>query len=223
MKIIYIDLDGTILDVSERVYRVYCDILKKHKKRILRKSRYLRLKKEKTPIETILRETMAEDILSEYKREWAKLIESPYYLEMDRLTQRKKLILLSLKNNYNLVLITLRNNRRGLYRQLEKEKIDKIFNDVLVPKRKDLLCPKWEIKAKTLEKYKRIKKDSIIVGDSEIDILAGKYLGIKTVAVIDGMRNKEFLKKYKPDFLISDFSKIKKVVNYEVKKNTRKK
>jgi len=41
----------------------------------------------------------------------------------------------------------------------------------------------------------------------------GKHLVIKTIAVSSGMRNRKFLKKYKPDILIKDFSEIKNIIN----------
>jgi len=64
-----------------------------------------------------------------------------------------------------------------------------------------------------LKKYGKFSKNSIIVGDTETDILMGKHLVIKTIAVSSGMRNRKFLKKYKPDILIKDFSEIKNIIN----------
>jgi len=205
---IFFDLDGTILDVSERIFKVYKDILKNKNKNHLSFKRYLMLKKNKVPLLEILKATRAEDILPYYKKEWDKLIEKPSYLELDQVSNQRKQALLSLKKDYQLILITLRNNSKELYSQLRKEEIDKIFDKILVSSRKSL-DSEWRIKAEILRRYKKIDKDSIIIGDTEIEILTGKHLGIKTVAVVNKMRTKKILKELKPDILIKDISELK--------------
>ena len=81
----------------------------------------------------------------------------------------------------------------------KKKGIDKIFEKILIGKSK----------YKIIGGYDSYNKRSVIVGDTETDILAGKRFGLKTVAVTNGMRNRNFLKKYKPDVLIDDFLKLK--------------
>lgn len=212
-KVIFIDLDGTILDVSKRIYKVYKDILKKYNKKILPKNKYLKLKRKKVPIETILKKTKAEDITIKFKEEWGKEIEKPNYLKLDRMSSSRKKILFNLKNNWKLVLVTLREHPKELFNQLSDKKIDKVFNEVLVSLEKDQKS-KWKIKYELIKKYNKFDEaSSIIIGDTETDILTGKNLGIKTIAVFGegGMRNKLFLKKYEPDILIKDISYIKKI------------
>ncbi len=210
-SIIFLDLDGTILDVSERIYQIYCYILKKHNKKFLERKKYLNLKREKVLIKKILKETNSEDILSDYKKKWNELIEKPYYLKLDKITLSERWALISLKKDYKLVLVTLRNNQKEFFNQLEREKIDKIFDNILISPG-NLQHFKWRIKLNLLKK-EQFNKNSVIVGDTETDILAGKHLGIKTVAVVDGMRSKKFLEKYHPDVLIKDLSKIKNILN----------
>ena len=55
-----------------------------------------------------------------------------------------------------------------------------------------------------------IAKDEIalIVGDTEADIITGKKLGFKTVAVLSGIRNREILALLNPDFIIRDIGKL---------------
>lgn len=49
---------------------------------------------------------------------------------------------------------------------------------------------------------------TLMVGDSELDILCGKSAGTKTCAVTFGYRSKEDLANLNPDFMISDFSEL---------------
>lgn len=208
---IFIDLDGTILDVSERIYRVYRDILKKKNKKYISKKDYLRMKREKAPIEKILKKTSTEDISSQFKKEWKKEIEKPYYLSLDRLSLRTKKVLYWLKKYHKLVLITFRCHPRRLFDQLKERKIWDFFDKILIIPAGSYHS-KWKLKYKFIKKYGNYDKKSIIIGDTETDIFAGKKLGIKTVAVINGMRSKKFLQKYKPDILIENFSKFKNAI-----------
>ena len=115
------------------------------------------------------------------------------------------------KNHYNLVLITLRNHPRKLFYQLEKKGIRRIFDKILVVS--GMSCDvKWKLKYNLIKKY-GYDKNSVIIGDTETDILAGKKLKIKTIAVLSGMRNEKLLKKTKPDLIVKDITKIKKLLN----------
>jgi len=203
---IFFDLDGTILNVSERIYRVYFDILKKHKKKVLVKEKYLKLKREKKSIEEILRKTEAEDISQIYKKEWLKNIEKEEYLNLDRIPVFKKKILVDLKKRNNLILVTSRKKKKLLYKQIKEKEISKIFQSVIiVPER-------WKDKAELLEKEIK-NKNYILISDTESYILAGRKLKIKTVAVCDGVRSKKFLKKFSPKFLIKDIKDLPKIIN----------
>jgi phosphoglycolate phosphatase len=47
-----------------------------------------------------------------------------------------------------------------------------------------------------------------IVGDSIVDIQAGKSAGAKTIAVLSGLFNREELKKQKPNLIIKDINSL---------------
>lgn len=207
--VIFIDLDGTILDVSERIYQVYKDILRKKERKYLSKDIYLKLKKDNLPIKGILERTKAEDIFSYFRKEWKKEIEKTCYLSLDKLSETEKKILLQLKKEHRLVLVTLRNYPKRLIKQLKEKKINNLF-DIILTKPSENSGSRRKFKYDLIKKYGVYDKNSIIIGDTETDILTGKKLGIKTVAITKGMRNRNFLKKYKPDFLIKKLSEIKK-------------
>lgn len=54
---------------------------------------------------------------------------------------------------------------------------------------------------------------TLMVGDSELDILCGRNAGTKTCAVTFGYRTKEDLEKLNPDFMISDYRELLKYFN----------
>jgi len=51
-------------------------------------------------------------------------------------------------------------------------------------------------------------KNSLMVGDTELDILCGKNAGAKTCAVSYGYRDFEELKTYNPDYYIHDLKEV---------------
>ncbi len=55
-------------------------------------------------------------------------------------------------------------------------------------------------------------EETLIVGDTELDIMCGKSANTATCAVTYGYRVKEILEQQKPDYIISDLSELKKIV-----------
>jgi phosphoglycolate phosphatase/pyrophosphatase PpaX len=55
--------------------------------------------------------------------------------------------------------------------------------------------------------------ETLMVGDTELDINCGKNAGALSCGVTYGYRTEENLKEYKPDFLINDISKLKNLLN----------
>lgn len=53
---------------------------------------------------------------------------------------------------------------------------------------------------------------SLIVGDMDVDILAGKKSGVKTFAVTCGFSSKKILMRHQPDFIGNDVEDILKLV-----------
>lgn len=51
-------------------------------------------------------------------------------------------------------------------------------------------------------------KNTLMIGDTELDIMCGKNAGAKTAVVTYGYRKIEELKTYEPDYFIDDLSKI---------------
>ncbi|MBK7981058.1 MAG: HAD family hydrolase [Ignavibacteriae bacterium] len=54
--------------------------------------------------------------------------------------------------------------------------------------------------------------NSLMVGDTELDILCGKSAGAKTAVVAYGYRKLEELKTYDPDYYINDLIEIKEII-----------
>lgn len=53
--------------------------------------------------------------------------------------------------------------------------------------------------------------ESLIVGDTEMDILCGQNANVKTCAITHGYRTGEIIQEYKPDFIVKNLDEIRKL------------
>jgi phosphoglycolate phosphatase-like HAD superfamily hydrolase len=210
MRTLYFDLDGTILDVSQRIYSVYLDVVNVLGGKALAEEVYWEAKREQLPEEVIAKKSNVENV-PKYIRLRQERLESPEYLKYDELIPRAWESLSELKKNNQLVLVTLRKSKENLHQQLRRFKIEPLFDKVLVGGDGE---ERWGFKAEIISSDSHFApQDSIIIGDSEADILAGKKLRITTIAVLSGIRSKKKLLSIKPDYIIEDISQLKNMLD----------
>jgi len=198
---IFFDLDGTLINISEKYYRVYTDILNEAGFSTIGKKEYWDAKRHKVPEDQILAMTNANDFYKEYNQKRLLLIESDYYLSNDSLHEEVIEVLKNLSKKYQLILVTLRKSNSQLEKQLTALKLMGYFTDVL--RSGDNLEPRWMIKYNIIKEYIGNEFDSshILISDTENDIIAGNELGFKTIAVLNGIRTKELLIISNPTFI----------------------
>lgn len=98
-------------------------------------------------------------------------------------------------------------NRESLLISLKDTKIAEFFD--LIVSAEDVQNPKphQEHILVALEHLKVLPGHSYMVGDLEVDILAGKNAGVKTIGVTYGFEGKN-IKSHKPDFVIDDIEQL---------------
>ncbi|MHA2245299.1 MAG: HAD family hydrolase [Candidatus Hodarchaeales archaeon] len=118
-------------------------------------------------------------------------------------------ILEDLSRRFPLALVTLRHLKRSLIEdQLKRLNFNKFFKVIITAL--DVKKPKPEPDS-FLEGAKQLEVeigDCAIVGDSVIDIRAGKAAGAKTIAVLTGLFDENSLKKERPDIILRDLTEI---------------
>ncbi|MCZ6703811.1 MAG: HAD-IA family hydrolase [Ignavibacteria bacterium] len=123
-------------------------------------------------------------------------------------------VLLSLKNDKDIKLSLL--TTKG---QDQAEKIIKHFNlnkhfDLIMGRRDGIAHkPSAEPLLFICNELEVDTKDTMIVGDTELDILCGKNAGAITCGVTYGYRTEGSLKENNPDYLVNDFSEIKSLMS----------
>jgi len=201
--LIFWDLDGPILDVSEKYYYVYRDILTGFNQRTLTKNEFWNYKRSKKSLFDILSKTNSEKLLNKFSELWIKNIETYKYQKLDRLQNGALEILSKISNDNELVMVTLRRNRQRLLEQLDELNLKHYFKSILSSG--EDLKPRWKIKFNLINEYllNSHNHNHMIIGDTETDIVAGNNLGFYTIGLLCGIRNKKLIDS-KPDKLLNE-------------------
>lgn len=198
--IIFIDLDGTIIDASLRLYHLHEDILKLSGFMTpYSREEYLALKRKKTPEREII-SFIPKHYQDFYLQQRGKYMEDWAYLEQDILFSWSKAALEQLRRHNTLILCTRRKKADFLVRQLQHLGLNDLFHDCIIS---------FDQKEEMIKRHPLfLPQKAVIIGDTEADIETGKLLGIKTVAVLSGYRSKEFLENYHPDLIIENIGEL---------------
>jgi phosphoglycolate phosphatase len=203
--VIFFDLDGTLIDVSIRHYQVYSELVEKYAGKTLPKDRYWSEKRLKTKWPALLSQSLiAEDRASQFMQDFIALIEQPDKLRVDPLFPGSLATLKLLSTKYRLYLVSLRRNEQALLDQVADLGLEEFFYKVLTGHSE---TTGEDVKSELIKSLAVPGRD-IIVGDTEADILTGKLLGLKTVALTSGIRDEDFLRVLKPDFLLRHVNEV---------------
>ena len=153
-KFFFWDLDGPILNVKEKYYCVYRNLITDAGYEALDKQEYWDAKRSKVSEIEILSRTGAADFFEIYHKARLSLIENPDYLSLDTLQEGAREVLAYFSTRFQLVLVTLRSSSRHLNKGLKKLGIKKYFVDILTSG--DKYYPRWRIKHQLVKEYLRL-------------------------------------------------------------------
>lgn len=190
---VFLDLDGTLINSFDRHYVLLKEICTQMNIPFnMSKESYFALKREGLNNKKILSTycQFPSEIVNEIQMEWVKHIEDNDYLELDYLYNDAIPFLNYLtKKGYKIYLLTARKNNSGVKHTLKKNEILDYFAKIYVvnPEKAS------ENKANILEKYK--ESDTILIGDTEVEALCAKKLGISAFILNRGFRSANYLKE----------------------------
>ncbi len=215
---IFTDFDGPIMDVSERYYQVYLWCLKQCQQphqatKVLSKSEFWQLKR------AFVRESKIGQISGltpEQGRKFALLrrenIHSLPYLVYDRPIPSAVATLERLQDSddVDLGVITMR-RWRELEIPLEQNRLKRFFrcdrcyclqNDD--PKNTDTE-DKTRLMKRALTELPPVR-ETWMIGDTEADIVAAKTHDVRAIAVLSGIRDRDRLQQFEPDYIVQDLA-----------------
>jgi len=208
---LFFDLDGPILDVSRRYFRVHSRIVQELGGAPGDEIAFWEAKRARRSVRDVLTAEGSTRVdVVRYQKLWLERIESEEYLESDRLQPDALVHLQSLLGEGKLDLVTLRQRPELVRGQLERFGLSHLFEHVLIA---DPVRPAgWQAKSDLMRSAGAIA-GNWIVGDTEVDIRAGKALGMTTVGVLCGIRDRVRLEDDDPDFIIGGIGELKSLVS----------
>lgn len=209
---LFLDLDGTLLDDERRHYAVYTDVLQDPEMRgvPIPIVEYWGLRKEDKPIEEILkRSRLFPTKYTAFKERFEAKLEAPEMLGLDVLKVGVENSLGKLYTKTPIVLVTQRRDGEALESQLASLGIRKYFVTVLAgaPKRERRPNPdaRWKHKVALIRtRYKLPPTQAVYIGDTENDVKTARDFGWEVFLVEGGHRKRELQIKADPDRLVPD-------------------
>jgi len=206
---IFLDFDGVLVDNTLRLYTLYSDLMSEFGRQPLPMESYWILKRERVSEKDILQKSGLEDaaLIELYFKKRFELIESKHYLQLNVVVNGCFEFLEFLRKQGETILITTRHNRENLFWEIGEKKLDPYFSRVLCGF--DTSIPPAEVKIKMVEKegFPNGSK-GMIIGDTEAEILCGQRVGLFTVAIATGIRNRNYLMTMKPDMVFDTVDQI---------------
>lgn len=206
---IFFDLDGTILDSRERLYRLFQHLVPQSKFSF---DEYWELKRNKISHKQILLQefNFAEEKIHLFQENWMNQIEAPQWLSFDKPFLGTIEYLQQLREKHHLFVVTARQFSQVAQNQIEECGLNGIFEQILVTNQKSE-------KSALIEQSKiQLASNDWLIGDTGKDIETGKKLGLQTAAVLSGFLNRQMLEKYNPKLIVNsiidlDFEQLDKV------------
>jgi phosphoglycolate phosphatase len=218
---IFCDLDGPIVDVSDRYYATYQQGLADTQAayeaqginlnlQILSKQQFWEMKQNRVPDTEIakisgLSATETHVFLGCVSR----IVNQPDLLHLDRIQPGVQwAIALLHSRGARLILVTLRPQNQAT-QLLQNYGLARLFTCICGTQIPDAAyhnytALKTELLTEVVEEFDSSLGSAWMIGDTEADILAGQALGIPTIAVTCGIRSHYQLQKYQPNFILSD-------------------
>lgn len=201
MPAAYFDLDGTLIDVRRRHYAAYADTLHDLGLEPLTEPAYWERRRRGASSGGLLNGA-SDTARGRFLDGFIMRVEDSVYLTLDAVIHGAIEALESLRSSHALVLVTLRRERGALHEQLDRLDLSDRFDAVLSPARGD------ESKDELIRDAGALAAGSVVIGDSEADVEAARALGLRSICVTTGVRDRTFLRALAPDLLIDSVAEL---------------
>jgi phosphoglycolate phosphatase-like HAD superfamily hydrolase len=211
------DFDGPIMDVSERYYRVYQYCLAEVKEnnqevQELSKADFWQFKRGRIPEQEI---GILSGLNLSQAQKFAQLrrqnVHTLPYLSYDQIQSDALSVLTRVQNlGIDLVVMTMRRTRE-LCDPFERYELEGFFPEDRRYCLSDDYVKSTDVQDKPLLMERALRElpsveDTWMVGDTEADIIAAKTHNLKVIGVLSGIRDREQLLKYQPDYIVANLT-----------------
>jgi phosphoglycolate phosphatase len=229
---IFCDFDGPIVDVSDRYYSTYhqaltdtaefyrelstqrlTDLAVQTNLTVLTKAQFWQMKQNRVPdLEIAHQSGLGSGEIDFFLQRVVEIVNSSNLLQQDKLQPGVAWALNLLRSQgRKLILVTLRDRDEAID-FLEQHGLRQLFTDIYGTDNSQAAYQNYaQIKTQLLERamhehqVTRMDADcSWMIGDTEADILAGRAMGIPTIALTCGIRSERQLSQLQPTLIKTD-------------------
>lgn len=213
-KLLIFDVDGTIWDSEKDVFLAFNHTLKANAGFEITKEEFQKL--AGLSLGSMFERELPDDkkhLSGEYEKYYKKYyIDEGHYTDATTLFKNVKETMDDFADKGFYMAVASSKPKRILDKMVEHFNLIG-FNYVLGTEESNFKHkPDPEIINYIMEKLDVSKGDTVIIGDSKSDILAGKNAGIDTIAVTYGYDKKENLINLNPTYVIDDFGKLSEII-----------
>jgi len=210
VKALLIDLDGTIVDISEPCIEASEKAASTLGFRNINTQIGLQIAKRlqsNLSINPVLAEfgidrNMGKEFLNAFLNAWYTIVPMKTTALPKVHTTLKKL-----SERFQLALITRRNMpKEPIVKELKRLGLTQFFRFIVTSQDVDEPKPSPQAFVKAADLLDVSIHDCAVVGDSIVDIQAGKAAGAKTIAVLSGLFSREELEKENPDLIVKNIN-----------------
>ncbi len=194
---LFLDLDGTLLDIEPKYCGLYRVAGERYGLRLLAPATYWKHRRSGlSERETLLLSNGDSPALGRYLAYWKRSIESRPYLTFDRVSVPRR-TLVALAERFDLYVVTMRQGKRNLRWQLKSLGLTGYLSGVAC--RADLAARASRsssdvaVKAALVRRFKPSAGRDVIVGDTELEASVGEELGLEAALVSSGIRTRAIL------------------------------
>lgn len=218
---VFCDLDGPIVDVSDRYWATYKQGLAETQAafgargcslnlQMLSKQQFWQMKQNRVLDAEIAKISgLKGEEIQVFLGCVSRIVNQPHLLHLDRIQPGVQWALgLLHSRGVRLVLVTLRPKNQAV-QLLQNYGLARLFTCICGTQMADAAyhnytALKTELLSEVAEEFKSSLGNAWMIGDTEADILAGQALGIPTIAVTCGIRSRHQLLQHQPNFILSD-------------------
>lgn len=200
---IFFDFDGTLMDPRKRLYTLFMELVPEA---AFSYDEYWGIKRAKENQQKLLsnRFGYSADKITAFKKQWMARVEDDDLLALDTPYDGASALLKKLSKSNSLHIVTGRQSPEKVKAQIEKSGWLPFIDNLLVTRQIDS-------KIDLIKTNVAYGGGDIFVGDTGEDILTGKELGMKTIAVTSGFLNQASLEMYKPDYLFKSVVDVNEI------------
>jgi phosphoglycolate phosphatase-like HAD superfamily hydrolase len=215
MRLLFLDLDGPLLDVRKKYCSVYAEVVKELGGRPLKGTEYWRFKRAKVAeSEILIRSNLPLGLRPHYFNLRKERIETREFWKMDQVHPEVITALEGRRGDFCRVLVTLRHSRHELIAQLKAFNLSNLFESVLSQDGDVAGTERWQGKVRMVrERCGDNINGATFIGDTETDIRAAKVIGAKSVAVTFGIRNAQLIREEQPEVICRKPSQLAALID----------